>query len=81
MLASKAVKSEWAAPYPNAAHWVSTARMTGGKKVAARLWASLQLTQSREGLKDSKYLFTSSNVSKAEILITIFIQLLSQPHL
>jgi hypothetical protein len=81
MLASKAVESEWAVPYPDAAHWVSTSGMTGGKKVAARLWASLQLTQSREGLKDSEYLFTSSNVSKAGILITIFILLFSHPHL
>jgi len=73
MLASKAAESEWAAPYPEVAHWVSTGRMTGGKKAAARLWASLQPMQSGEGLKDSEYLFTSSNVSKAKILITNFI--------
>jgi len=73
MLATKAVEHEWAAPYPDAAHWVSTARVTGGKKVTARSLASLQPTPSREGLKDLEYLFASSNVSKAGILITIFI--------
>jgi len=73
MIASKAVESEWAAPYPDAAHWVGTARVTGGKTVTARSWASLQPTPSRDGLKDLEYLFTSSNVSKAGIFITIFI--------
>jgi hypothetical protein len=73
MLASKAVESEWAVPYPDTAHWVSTARVTGGKKVTARSWASLQPTPSREGLKDLGCLFTSSYVSKAGILITNFI--------
>jgi hypothetical protein len=73
MLTSKAVESKWAAPYPGTAHWVSTARVTVGKKMTARSWASLQPTQLQEGLKDLGYLFISSNVSKAGILITIFI--------
>jgi hypothetical protein len=72
-LASKAAESEWAAPYPDAAHWVSTARVKGGKKATARSLASLQPAQSREGSKDSEYVFTSSNVSKAGIMTTIFI--------
>jgi len=31
MLARKAAESEWAAPDPDAVHWVSTARVTGGE--------------------------------------------------
>jgi len=32
MLASKAAKSKWAAPYPDAVQWVSTARVSGGDR-------------------------------------------------
>jgi hypothetical protein len=68
-----AAESKWAVFYPDAAHWVSTATVTGGKKAATRSWASLQPLQPRKGLKDLEYLFTFPNVSKGGIFIIIFI--------
>ena len=68
-----AAESKWAVPCPDVGRWVSTARPSGGKTVADRSQARLQALQPRQGSKDGfVYLFTFSNTSNAEILITIF---------
>jgi hypothetical protein len=67
------VELEQAVLCPDVGRWVNAARLHSGKTASARARTELWELQPRDGLKEKfVYLFTSSKVSNAGIVITIF---------